>query len=319
MSVSGPNTIHIVNHEYGDLKIESDILGKAGYRVEEAFAKTSEELVEKIRDTAGIICIYAQLNERVVSQLTSCRAISRPGVGYDMIDVKACRKHGIEVSYLPSYGNGEVATHGAALTLAMHQRLLEHHRWTHEGRWDFKLVKPVRSLKASTAGVIGLGRIGRAYAERMAPFMQKVIGYDPMASGISGPLPYEPATLEEIFETADIISLHCPLTPDTHHLLNEQNFRRMRQTPLIVNVSRGGLIDTEALIRALDEGLVSAAALDVLEEEPKINPALLGRSNLLLTPHAAWRSQESEIEIRTRSAEELVRMLAGQKPLCPAP
>lgn len=319
MLPAGSNVVHVVNHEYGDLSIESDILGRAGYRVEEAFGETSEALLEKIRDTVGIICIYAQLNEQVVSQLKSCRAISRPGVGYDMIDVKACRRHGIEVSYLPSYGNGEVATHGAALTLAMHQRLLQHHAFTAKGTWDFKRVGPVKSLKESTVGVIGLGRIGHAYAERMAPFMKTVLGFDPMVRAAPSGAPYSLASLDEIFRKSDIISLHCPLTPATRHLLSDETFAKLGRQPLIVNVSRGGLIDTGALVRALENGQISAAALDVLEEEPQIHPGLLDRDNVLLTPHAAWRSRESEIEIRTRSAEELVRMLNGDKPQNLAP
>lgn len=319
MTATASNIVHIVNHEYGDLAIESAILERAGYRLVEAVGATGEELLEQIRDTVGIICIYAQLDEHVVSQLTSCRAIARPGVGYDMIDVRACRQHGIEVSYLPAYGNGEVATHGAALTLALHQRLAEHHEATRNGVWNFKLVDAVGSLKERSVGVIGLGRIGRAYAERMAPFMKSVLGYDPMPAATSEALPYLPATLDEIFETADIISLHCPLTAATRHLLDDTAFARMARKPLIVNVGRGGLIDTQALVRALDAGRVSGAALDVLEEEPKIDPALLGRTNVLLTPHTAWRSRESEVEIRTRNTEELVRMLAGEKPLCPAP
>lgn len=317
--VPSSNVVHVVNHEYGELSIEADILGKAGYQVEEAFGKTSDELLGKIRNTVGIICIYAQLNAQVVSQLTSCRAISRPGVGYDMIDVKACRDHGIEVSYLPSYGNGEVATHAAALTLAAHQRLYDHHDFTRKGRWNFKLVDPIKSLKESTVGVIGLGRIGRAYVERMAPFMRTVLGFDPMVTDADETAPFTLATLEEIYETADIISIHCPLTPATRHLFNDGTFAKLRQQPLIVNVSRGGLVDTKALVRALDAKQVSAVALDVLEEEPVINPGLLDRPNVLLTPHAAWRSRESEIEIRTRSTEELVRMLNGEKPLNPAP
>lgn len=319
MPNSASNVVHVVNHEYADLSIEAAILGEAGYRVEEAFGKAADALLNKIRDTAGIICIYAQLNEQVVSQLRSCRAISRPGVGYDMIDVQACRKHGIEVSYLPSYGNGEVATHAAALALAMHQRLLDHYRHTHEGRWDFKLVEPVKSLKESIVGVIGLGRIGRAFSERMAPFVKTVLGFDPMVAESSEAAVYRLAKLDEIYETADIISLHCPLTPANRHLLSDDAFSRMGRKPLIVNASRGGLIDTKALVRALDQGFISAAALDVLEEEPIIHPGLFGRKNVLLTPHTAWRSRESEIEIRTRSAKELVRMLKGEKPLNPAP
>jgi D-3-phosphoglycerate dehydrogenase len=319
MLKSTANTVHVVNHEYADLSIESEILGRAGYEVEEAFGGTADELLGRIRDTVGIICIYAQLNEQLVSRLTACRAISRPGVGYDMIDVAACRRHGIEVSYLPSYGNGEVATHAAAMMLAMHQRLIEHHAQASTGNWNFNHVPPVASLKASTLGIIGLGRIGRAFAERLAPFVGNILVFDPLVPTEELAPPLRAASLEDIYAGADLISLHCPLTKATRHLLGEAAFAQMRRKPLIVNVSRGGLIDTKALVAALDAGTIRAAALDVLEEEPHVDRGLRNRNDVLLTPHVAWRSRESEIEIRTRSAEELARMLRGERPLNPAP
>ncbi len=318
MPHSAANTVHVVNHEYADLSIERDILARAGYRVEEAFGDTAETLLESIRDSVGIVCIYAQLNEALVSQLTACRAISRPGVGYDMIDVAACRRHGIEVSYLPSYGDGEVATHGAAMALAMHQKLLDHYRQTTAGVWDFKRVPPVKSLKVSTLGVIGLGRIGQAFLERMRPFVGEILVFDPVKTTLDLGPEVRLAMLEEIYASADIISLHCPLTAQTRHMLDAAAFARMHNNPLIINVSRGGLIDTQALIEALENGQLRGAALDVLEDEPAMARGLM-RDDVLLTPHTAWRSRESEAEIRTRSSEELVRMLAGEPPLNRAP
>lgn len=316
--MSTSNSVYVVNHEYENLTPETEILGAAGYDVKEAFGANLSELLPKIKDAVGIVCIYAQLNEELVSQLPQCRAVSRPGVGYDMIDVAACHRHGIDVSYLPSYGNGEVASHGAALTLAMHQKLLEHHAYSSQGQWDFKLVAPSRSLKELTVGVIGLGRIGQAYAERMAPFVKTVIGFDPHLSESKRPDWFTLTSLDHIYAEADIISLHCPLTPESHHMFDDAVFTKLARKPILVNVSRGGLVDTNALIDALDAGKVRAVALDVLEEEPHIDPRLLGRKNVLLTPHAAWRSIESEHEIRTRCANELLRMLNGQRPLNPA-
>ncbi|WP_068084909.1 C-terminal binding protein [Polycladidibacter stylochi] len=318
MNKNNSPKVHILNHEHDDLSLERDIFSKAGYELVEAFGR-DEELIEQVKDTRGLLHIYANIDATFVNALTQCKGVSRPGTGYETVDVNACRAKGIEVAHIPDYGDGEVATHAAALMLSLQQRVNEHASYTRAGIWDFKKVIAPRRMKNSVLGVIGYGRIGKEFVERMLPFVQKVIVVDPFAVKERLPDRVELGGLDDICEQAHMISLHCPLMPSTSHILNDAVFEKMQQKPILVNASRGGLIDTDALIRALDGDLLTAVALDVLEDEPNIPQSLKERQNVIITPHVGWFSASNIIEVRTRTAQNLVSMLRGETPDRPVP
>lgn len=200
----------------------------------------------------------------------------------------------------------------------VHRRLLTYDRNVRNGRWGYALPWPIYRLSNLRVGVLGLGRIGTAFAKGIQPFVREVIAFDPflpaeqfLAKGIPQ------AALPEIFETCDIISLHLPLSKENHHLISEAAIARMKRKPILINVSRGGLVDSAALSRALQNGQLSGAGLDVFEDEPNVPAEYLALENVVLSPHVAWYSEEADLQLRRSAIEEIVRVLTGQAPRNP--
>jgi D-3-phosphoglycerate dehydrogenase len=311
--------IVIINPDYEPV-IERKIIRDAGYEFVSVQCSTEEEVIEAAHDSLGIINIYAKITENVARNLKQCKIIARAGVGYDMIDVSACRRYGIEVCNLPDYCTEEVADHAVALLMAVQRRLLQHHRNILAGKWVDTLAGPMRRLSVLTLGLIGFGLIGRRFATKMKVIVPTIIAYDPfVADDFFTRLDVHRATLDEVRYQSDIISLHCPITPETENILSAEVMRQFTRQPILVNVSRGGLIDTQALIACLKGGTITGAGLDVLDTEPNVPEELASLPNVILTPHAAWYSIESDFEDRTRPAEEILRVLHGEAPRDPVP
>jgi D-3-phosphoglycerate dehydrogenase len=186
-----------------------------------------------------------------------------------------------------------------------------------ENRWDWKSVQPISRLKDKTVGIIGFGRIGRKVAQRLKGFEVKILSYDPyVPEEIFREYGVEKVDFETLIKESDIITVHTPLTDETRHMIGEKELRSMKREAILINVSRGGIIDEKALYKALKERWISGAGLDVLEVEPpsKDNP-LLRLDNVIITPHMAWYSNKSLDEIRRKAAEEVARALSGQIPM----
>lgn len=316
---SSKGKIVIINPDYEPV-VERRIITDAGYEFQSAQCSTEDEVIDFARDALGIINIYAEISERVANNLNKCKIIARAGVGYDMIDVKACRARGIEVTNLPDYCTEEVSDHAVALLMAVQRRLLQHHRNIESGKWVDTLAGSMRRLRMLTLGMFGFGLIGRRFAEKMRAIIPHINAYDPyVRNEVFRQRGVEPVSLDEVLYQSDIISLHSPLTSNTHHVISAEVIKKMTRQPIIINVSRGGLIDTQALIEGLKNGSITGAGLDVLETEPVPPPELLALPNVILTPHAAWYSVESDFEDRTRPAEEILRVLRGEPPHDPVP
>lgn len=311
--------IVLLNPDY-DPVIEREMFRQSGYEFHSAHCADDDETIAAAKDAAGIINIYCKITEKVARNLSKCKVIVRAGVGYDMIDVKACRAHGIEVCNMPDYCTEEVADHAVALMLMLQRKLNQHNMNVQKGEWNSELVGEVRRLNTLTLSVIGFGAIGRRFAAKMLEITPNIIAYDPYV-----PEEYfqkarvRKVGLEESCIESDLISLHCPLTPDNYHLISGEMISKMTRKPIIVNVSRGGLIDQAHLIKALNSGIISAVGLDVVEDEPKIPAELLNRENVIITPHTAWYSIEASLEDRTRCVEEVLRVIRGEPPRNPVP
>ena len=318
-SSASKGKIVIVNPDYEPV-IERRIITDAGYEFQSAQCTGEDEVIEFAKDALGIINIYAVINERVAKNLKKCKIIARAGVGYDMIDVKACRENGIEVTNLPDYCTEEVSDHAVALLMAVQRRLLQHHKNVVSGKWVDTLAGPMRRLNTLTLGMIGFGLIGRRFAEKMRAIVPHIIAFDPyVRPELFEAIGVNRVELAEVLYQSDIISLHCPITPETQHIISADVIHRMTRKPIIINVSRGGLIDTQALVEGLKDDSITGAGLDVLETEPVPSGELLSLPNVILTPHAAWYSLESDYEDRTRPAEEILRVLRGEPPHDPVP
>jgi D-3-phosphoglycerate dehydrogenase / 2-oxoglutarate reductase len=245
----------------------------------------------------------------VIEQCPSWRVIGRYGVGVDNVDVDAASRHGIAVINVPDYCVGEVATHTVALVLACWRKLDRSRELIDGGRWgDWGELRPVRQLSESTLGLVGAGRIGAEVVRLLAPFFGRVIAYD-IAASVAG---VDMVSLDEVFAEADVVSLHCPLNDETRGLVDAARLASMKSEAVLVNVSRGGLVDTSALAAALADGSIGGAGLDVLPQEPPHpDDPVLTAPNVVLTPHTAWYSETSLVTLRRLLAERCSAYLNG--------
>jgi D-3-phosphoglycerate dehydrogenase len=234
------------------------------------------------------------------------------GVGLDNIDVAAATEHGVLVTNVPDYCVAEVSDHAVAMVLAWTRGLLVADREVRAGNWDPAAAR-LRRLSELTVGVVGFGRIGRSTAAKLDALGARVIASDPYATSTDIPV----VELDALLADSDVVILHAPLVAATHHLIGAAQLAAMRPGGLLVNVSRGGLVDTAAVIEALDRGTLGGAAFDVLESEPAVPEGLLRHPSVLVTPHIAFSSDASLIELRRSAAEEVVRVLRGQPPRHP--
>ncbi|CAF2937236.1 unnamed protein product [Rotaria sp. Silwood2] len=253
------------------------------------------------------------ITTQLVSKLpSSVKVIAKLGVGFEKIDVNMCRHRDIEVCYTPDYGTNTVADHAVALLFAAQRHLLTfHNSIVEKHQWNYKVAGKLQELNTMTLGIIGCGRIGTCFADKMRPFVKQILTHNSKNSTTN--------TLKEIFEECDIISLHIPMSTMNHHLISSDSIAQMKRCPILINVSRGGLIDTKALVQALKNGQISYAALDVVEGEPDIDEELVKLDNVLLTPHVAWYTEESKRALRTKAIEDILRVLRGERPIYPVP
>jgi D-3-phosphoglycerate dehydrogenase / 2-oxoglutarate reductase len=310
--------IYFLNPHYADLSLERGLL--AGTGIELVPIAVQGELTDQISDASAVMTNEVPISESVAAKLRNCKVVTRLGVGFDVIDVGGCRKHGIEVCYVPDYGTEDVANHAIALLFAVHRHLLPYRRSVEQGRWEYKVGGTIHLLKELRLGIFGLGRIGSDFANKMRIFVKEILGYDPNLSAAQleakGVIPSSP---QDIFAHCELISLHLPYSADNRHFISDREIGLMQQKPIVINVSRGGLIDTQALIRGLQANQLTGAGLDVLENEPEVPEELLQLENVIVTPHAAWYSVEASTKLRRTAITDIIRVLSGQKPLYPVP
>jgi phosphoglycerate dehydrogenase-like enzyme len=265
---------------------------------------------------ADVLLVYhtIQLTERSIAALTRCRGIIRCGVGYDNVDLQAAGGRGIVVCNVPDYGTEEVADHALMMLLALARRFLAAEKAVRAGRWEPQVVFGTPRLRGRTLGIVGCGRIGTAMALRARAIGMRVVICDPYKpDGIEKALGVERcARLDELLPQAEFISLHCPLTAETRHLLNARTLAMLPRGAYVINTARGPCVDATSLIAAVDSGQVAYAALDVFEEEPLCDERLRRHERIVLTPHTAFYSVEGFQEMRSKGAFEARRILTGE-------
>jgi len=284
-----------------------------------AESSAADDILAVARDADAILVTYAKLPGELLRQLTRCKAIGRFGLGVDNIDVKVAAELGIVVTYVPDYCMQEVSDHVMALLLALARKVPLSNKLVQSGRWEMPAVVPLRRLAGQVLGLVGFGNIPRALAPKAAAFGLEIIAHDPyVAREVFAACGVEAVSFESLLARADFISMHAPLTPATRGLLGAAAFAQMKRGTMIVNTARGPLIDEAALLAALDSGALGGAALDVVVSEPlpKDSP-LLGRDNLILTPHTAFYSVEALEELQTKCAADVARVLSGEPPVYP--
>lgn len=307
-----------LNPNTPDLSIENQPLLGTSIELVACSVRDENEVISFARDADAILTVQTPITAQVAEKLERCKVIVRLGVGYDVIDVDSCQKHGILVCNVPDYGTEEVANHALALLFAVHRRILEYDRNVRKGHWGHVLPRPIHRLSALRAGVLGLGRIGTTFAKRIQPFVREVLAFDPFLTADQFKAKGIPeAALPEIFETCDMISLHLPLSKENHYLISDEAIAQMKRKPVLINVSRGALVDSAALSRALLSGQISGAGIDVFEDEPNVPVEYLALENIVLSPHVAWYSEEANLQLRRSAIEEIVGVLTGHAPRNP--
>jgi D-3-phosphoglycerate dehydrogenase / 2-oxoglutarate reductase len=308
----------VTDAEYSSLDIESSVLAAAGHELRLGSCKTTEDVIEAGAGADAMLVQYAPITAAVFEALPRLGLVSRYGVGVDVVDTDAAQRHGVWVCNVPDYGTTEVALHAVAMLLALLRNLAGHDREVRTGHWDYHLGGELRRPSSLTLGVVGLGRIGRMTAERAAPWFSAVVGYDPYLPDFAWPKGFERVGLLDLFARSSAVTLHLPLTEDTRGLVDVDLLARMPTGSYLVNTSRGGLVDLDALLDALDRGRLAGAALDVLPQEPPPNDhPLLSHPRALITPHVAWYSAEAEVELRRKAAQNIVDWAQTGRPTYP--
>jgi D-3-phosphoglycerate dehydrogenase len=297
-----------------DATVEQEVLD--GLAVVEALRGTSEaDVVPRLRDADGVIAFHKiAFTELSLGHMPKCRVLVRDGVGFDNVDIAAAGRHGIVVCNVPDYGNEEVADHALMFLLALARRLRPAHESVAAGGWEVPELFTATRLRGRTVGIVGLGRIGSAFALRAKAVGLRVVFHDPfLPQGYDKALGIDRVhTLDELLHQSEYLSLHCPLNASTRHLLNAQTLARLPRGATVINTARGGIVDLDALADALDAGQVGYAGLDVFENEPLDHQRIRRHPRVLLSPHTAFFTIEGMREMRVKGAEEVKRALLGE-------
>ena len=307
----------IADYTYSTLEPEQKILETADAEMITAQCRTEEDVIEAAKGVDGIICQYAPITKKVIDQLDNCKIVARYGVGFDTIDVPAATEKGIMVTNVTDYCLDEVSNHAFALLMACARKVVQLHESVQNGTWDSKIAKPIYRLNGQTLGLIGLGNIPQSLAVKAKAFGLKILAYDPFVStDLAKELGVKLVELDELCAESDYISVHPPLNKHTEGMVSDDQFKAMKETAYIINTSRGAVIDEAALIRALEANEIAGAGLDVLETEPiaKDSP-LLSMSNVIINPHSAYYSVESELELKQKTAQNVADAISGKVPV----
>ena len=308
-----PYQVIITDCDHGSIQEEQEEFDRIGAELILAQVQEEKDLILSCKEADGLLNQYALLTRRVLENLPKCKVVARYGVGVDSVDLRAATDLGIVVANVPDYCMDEVANQTIAMLLTLTRKTAFFDQKVKSGQWDFHLGIPIYRTKGKTLGLIGCGKIGLEVAKRISAFGVRVIVFDPYLE--KTPEGVELRDLDTVLRESDFISTHCPLNESTRHLIGEREFKKMEKKPLLINTSRGPIIDEKALIQALKEGVISGAGLDVLEKEPPDpqNP-LLKMDNVILCPHSSFYSEESISELKRRTAKNVSDVLLGRCP-----
>lgn len=321
------NKLKIVftDYYYPHNNIEVDILKRLGdveivdcTKLFPGGIKDEDRIIEYAADADAIIVQFAKMSRRVIERLERCKIISRYAIGMDVIDVKAAKEKGIVVANVPDYCIEEVSDTAIAHIFNCVRKISLSNDLVHQEKWVFTNIKPVHRFSSLTVGLLAFGNISRKVAEKLRSFGVSILAYDPYFKQ-QDKYPWVTfLSLEELLSRSDIISMHIPLNEESHHLLNRERFGLMKKGVIIVNTSRGGLIDEVALAEAIDAGIVAGAGLDVLEyPDEEYYKSILAKysDKVCITNHFGWYSEEALVELQTKTAMNVYEMLKNGKPL----
>jgi len=311
-----PRRVLVSDYAWKDLEIERAILASEDASLLVSATGTEDELTALAPEADGILTCWKPVTAKVIQAALQCIAIGRYGIGLDNIDVAEATRHGIVVTNVPSYCVEEVSDHALALLLSLARKVTFFDRAIKSGVYDLQAGTPIFRVRGRILGIAGFGRIGRALYHKARGLGLNVIVFDPYVNRASlSSFEVEVVDFPRLLERSDFISIHVPLTPETRGLFNLAALRQMKPQAFLINTSRGQLIDAKALREALDEGIIAGAGLDVLPvEPPATDDPLVGHPRTIITPHAAFNSEESLVELRETAARQMAAVLCGTRP-----
>ncbi|MDP2242242.1 MAG: C-terminal binding protein [Burkholderiales bacterium] len=314
--MAGKTKVVLTDYVWESVDVERKILG-ADVELVPLQTKKPEEFITEAADCIALLNTYAgPITADVMAKMPKCKIIARYGIGVDTIDLEAATAAGIIVTNNPSYCIEEVAEHTMALLLSAARKITFYDRQVRAGTWAVPPGKPMFRLAGSTLGLVGFGNISRAVAVRAAAFGMKVLYSDPFVKQGQFDVPGTKVELNDLLKQSDYVSLHAPLMPQTKKMMNDETFGIMKPKAVLINCGRGPLIDTDALVRALDAKKISGCAVDTTDPEPLPNPhPLRNRENVIINPHAAWYSEQAMVGLQEGAPNEVRRVLSGEWPI----
>jgi len=307
----------VTDYTWSSTEPEAAVLAEVGAKLLIAQTGTEAELLSLVPQADAILTCFAQVPASVIRAGEKLQVVGRYGIGVDNIAVAECTRRGIPVTNVPAYCLDEVAEHAMAMLLALARKVAFYDRAVHQdGNWALQTGMPMYRVKGRTLGIVGFGKIGQTLAEKAKGFGLRIIASDPfMKADVVRQHGAELVSLDDLFTQSDFVSLHSPATPDTQHLVNAERLRKMKPTAFLINTARGAIIDQDALYTALQECWIAGAALDVFVPErlPADHP-LLTLPNLITTPHVAFYSEESVLELEVKAARNVAAILSGRRP-----
>jgi D-3-phosphoglycerate dehydrogenase / 2-oxoglutarate reductase len=316
----------VADYDFGDVAIERAILTGAGFELIAAQCKSEDDVIAAAANADAVVTQYAEIGKRAIQSFRRCKVIARYGIGVDIVDVDAATAKNIVVTNVPNdWCMNEVADHAVALLLALVRKLPTYDRATRSGDWHWQSGRPIQRLQEATVGLFSFGAIAKEVARRMKGFgVKHIIACDPYSDKKDADREGVPlVSFEELLAKSDYLVIQAPLTEETRGRFSEAELRRMKKGSILVNTGRGPIVKDEDLYRVLSDGWLSAAGLDDIEEEPakranwKPTNPLFSLENIIITPHAAYYSEQSIHIVRRFAAEEVVRVLRGEAPLSP--
>ena len=309
----------VTDHIFADLAFERDAAKSLGTDLVEFNVSTEEDTIQALRGANVALVNFAPITDNVLAVMAPGATVVRYGIGYDNVDLAAASSRGISVCNVPDYGGDTVADHAVTLSLMLLRKIGQFDRVLAAGQWIAPPeLAPILASGQTTVGLLGTGRIGLSVAARLKPFGFTVIAYDPYANKqIVGERGIELVDIDELFKRSNLLSLHAPATPQTSKIINAENLTKMQDGSFIVNTARGALVDQDAVLAALESGKLAGVGLDVFDPEPlpRIH-GLRAHPNAILTPHAAFYSEESLRNLQRLASEEAVRAVRGETLRC---
>ena len=310
--------IVITDYRFPDVEQERRAIEAAGGTLVAGQAVNEEQVAELCRDADGVLNARAPVTRRAIAAMERCRIIVRYGIGVDTVDIPAATERGIYVANVPDYCLDEVSDQALALLMMLSRQMIASIALAREDTWAVAKMPPLQRLRGQTCGLFGCGRIGSLLASKVKPLGMSVIIHDPyLSEERAKEMGAELVTFDELLARADFISMHAPLTEETHHRFGATAFSKMKKNASVINTARGGLIDESALLAALDAGKIFGAGLDVVESETAVTPvraALVRHRKIIVTAHTAWLSQQARALLQLRAIEQVLACLRGEKP-----